>query len=118
MNERWIAKMHLKDTELMGGIEIIKLMQRRPDSTDAVGLDHIDWYSADVAQADDVLSTEPNLKYTHETNGASWISLWFDGTEAKLRTDTVVDSCIRELKEVNERVLGKDSVSSDLPSWK
>lgn len=105
MDERWITKLHLKDTKLEGGIEIIKIMQRRPNSTDALGLDHVDFYSPGVAQADVVLKQESDLKWNHETNGASWISVWFDGGEAKLRTDTVLDSYIRDLRETRNRIL-------------
>lgn len=110
MDDRWIAKMHLKNTELTGGIEVIKLMQRRPGSTDAVGLDHVDWLwdGPSVDDLDAILEKEPNLKWNHETNGAHWVSLWFAGTEAKLRTDTVVDSCMRELKAINKRLIGGD----------
>src|SRR5580704_10528113 len=38
MNGRWIAKLHLRDTKLSSGIEIVKVMERRPGSTDTVGL--------------------------------------------------------------------------------
>lgn len=105
MDERWITKLHLKDAKLEGGIEIIKIMQRRPNSADALGLDHVDFYSPGVAQADVVLKQEPDLKWNHETNGASWISIWFDGGEAKLRTDTVLDSYIRDLRDKRNQII-------------
>ncbi len=106
MDGRWIAKMHLKEP-LDSGIQIVKLMQRRPNSTDAVGLDHIDWYSPRTfTDGEAILKKEPDLKWTNEENGAKWISIWFDGTEAKLRDDTVIDSCIRELKVAKQQVLG------------
>lgn len=109
MDERWLTKLHLKNTKLEGGIEVIKIMQRRPNSTDALGLDHVDFYSPGVAQADVVLKQEPGLKWNHETNGASWISVWFDGGEAKLRTDTVLDSYIRALRETRNQILKRAS---------
>jgi len=43
VNERWLITMHLKSAPLAWDISVIKLMQRRPGSSDAVGLDHIDF---------------------------------------------------------------------------
>ncbi|MEJ0072928.1 MAG: hypothetical protein WDN27_02465 [Candidatus Saccharibacteria bacterium] len=52
MNGRWIAKVQLKDAALSNGVTIIKIMQRRPGSEDAVGLDHVDFYSPEVESAE------------------------------------------------------------------
>ncbi len=107
MNDRWIAKLHLKDSKLHGEIEIIKLMQRRPNSTDAVGLDHIDFLDMEETNTIAVLAEETGLKYTKEENGlCAWTSIWFDETEAKLRQGTVLDVIIAELRETNEKILG------------
>jgi hypothetical protein len=83
-------------------------MQRRPGSTDAVGLDHIDFMDMEETNTKAVLADESDLKWTEEKNGlCQWTSVWFDGTEAKLRTGTVVDVCIDELEEVNSKLRGK-----------
>jgi hypothetical protein len=105
MNDRWITKLHLKDNEFEWGFTVVKVMERRPGSADPVGLDHIDFYSPAVAQADEVLKSEPGLTWEHETNGASWISVRFEGQEAKLRTDTVLDSYIRDLREARNQII-------------
>lgn len=110
MNGRWIAKVHLKELKLTNSVEIVKIMERRPGSTDAVGLDHIDFYSqAELARSREVLSTEPNLKWTEESNdvleGYDWLSVWFDGTEAKIKSDTVLDIVVAELNELNSKIL-------------
>jgi hypothetical protein len=106
MNGRWIAKLHLKSTTLPGSISIIKLMQRRPGSDDALGLDHVDYYGQQVANADSVLKAEADLKWSTESNdavaGYEWISVWFDGGEAKLKAGTVVDIVVQELQELSE----------------
>jgi len=108
MNGRWIAKMHLRDTKLAGDVTIVKLMQRRPGSDDALGLDHVDFYSPAVDHAEEVLQKETDLKWTNENNDAvdnyDWISVWFDGTEAKLKSSTVIDIVIGELKELNATI--------------
>ena len=109
MNDRWIAKMHLRDTSLEGGITIIKLMQRRPESTDLIGLDHVDFYTAAADNGESVIDQEPNLKWTHESNDVlenySWLSLWFDETEAKIKNATVLNNIIRELELTNQKIL-------------
>lgn len=108
MNGRWIAKMHLRDTTLERSIEIIKLMERRPDSDDALGLDHVDFYHPDVEQAEEVLANEKDLKWSHESNDVvdnyDWISIWFDGNEAKLKAQTVIDIVTVELQEINNKL--------------
>lgn len=110
MNGRWIAKVHLKDTKLTNGVEILKVMERRPDSTDAVGLDHVDFYtSIEPAQCEKLLTAETDLKWSKETNdviaGYGWLSVWFDGTEAKIKSDTVLDIIRAELTELNKKIL-------------
>ena len=102
---RWIAMLHLRDIKLAEGIEVVKLMQRRPSSTDKTGIDHIDFYSPKVLNADGILRHEPRLNWSHEVGGLTkWISIWFAHTEAKLRTHTVVDSCMRDLSAINDRI--------------
>ena len=109
MNGRWIAKLHLKDTALANGVTILKIMQRRPGSEDAVGLDHVDFYSSDVVDAEPILKQEPNLNWTRENNdvieGYDWISVWFDGAEAKLKSNTVLDIVQAELHELNKKIV-------------
>lgn len=108
MNGRWIAKVHLAASPLPGGIEIIKIMQRRPESTDAVGLDHVDFYIPEKVNLAEMLAGEDDLKWSEESNDVidnyNWVSLWFDGTEAKLKFDTVLDIIQAELREINEKI--------------
>ncbi|HEV7454070.1 MAG TPA: hypothetical protein VGO07_02315 [Candidatus Saccharimonadales bacterium] len=108
INERWLATFHLRSDQLAWGIQVVKLMQRRPGSADATGLDHIDFLLPDGVDGKAALQGEPDLKWTEEKNGkvCKWLSIWFDGTEAKLRTDTTLDVCARELQAVSEQVVG------------
>lgn len=112
MNGRWIAKFHLRDTKLSGDIEIVKIMQRRPNSTDAVGLDHVDFYTTEIRGAERILQDEPDLKWSRESNdiiaGYDWISLWFDGMEAKLKGATVLDIICVELQDISNKIKGED----------
>lgn len=105
VNERWLASLHLKDTALPGGITIIKLMQRRPGSSDPVGLDHLDFHANSEDGIKSVLADEPDLSAAEESNNplCHWHSIRFDGLEAKLRSGTVLDVCIAELKEVSKQ---------------
>jgi hypothetical protein len=104
MNGRWIANMHLKDELLEGGITLIKVMQRRPGSDDALGLDHVDFMCADAKRVEAQLK-QSDLRWTWESNDVitnySWISVWFDGGEAKLKEGTVLDTIVKELEEIN-----------------
>ncbi|HUS26281.1 MAG TPA: hypothetical protein VMY99_02965 [Nevskiaceae bacterium] len=106
VNERWLATFHLKDDALPWGLTTVKLMQRRPGSTDAVGLDHMDFLLEKDTDVKAVLQAEPNLKWNEEKNGdhCKWLSVWFNGSEAKLRADTVWDVCVAEMKEVRATI--------------
>lgn len=107
VNERWLGTMHLKDETLPWNLTVIKLMQRRPGSTDAVGLDHVDFFLPDGADAKTVLKSTSDIKWTEEFNGerCKWISLWFDDTEAKLRSDTVLQVCADEMLDIQKQIL-------------
>lgn len=111
MNNRWISKIVLEDVELEGGICIVKLMQRRPASDDALGLDHVDFYTPDVIGLEEMLDREPDLKATQERNVAldnySWISIWFDGTEAKIKPHTVLKLAGEELQTIEDQIIAK-----------
>jgi hypothetical protein len=106
VNERWLLTMHLKDKDLEWEISIIKLMQRRPGTDDPVGLDHIDFWNKENGRAEEFLD-KSNLNWTKEQNSThcKWTSIWFANTEAKLRTDTVLDPCIAELKDTKAKIL-------------
>src|SRR2546423_1650460 len=64
MNERWIATFHLRSQKLNWGIEVVKLMQRRPGSSDPVGLDNIDFLMLSGISADALKAREPDLNIT------------------------------------------------------
>lgn len=107
MNGRWIAKLHLKDEALFYGATIIKLMERRPGSDDALGLDHVDFLSTDE-QIKSALDAEQGVEWTLESNDVvdnyEWASVWFEGGEAKIKSDTVIDIIIQELTEMNAQI--------------
>jgi hypothetical protein len=109
MNERWIATFHLRDEQTAWGIQIIKLMQRRPRSTDATGLDHIDFLIPEGASTKIALGKESDIKWSEEKNGdfCKWISIWFAGTEAKLRSNTTFDVCASEMQAISKQVTGR-----------
>lgn len=106
VNERWIATLHLKDQPLAWNIAIVKIMERRPGSTDAVGLDHVDFYVPDVNQARQVVAGEPDIRSTFDTSNpyCDWLSIWFADTEAKLRSTSVIEVCIAELQHIQSGI--------------
>ncbi|HTE57863.1 MAG TPA: hypothetical protein VK694_03885 [Verrucomicrobiae bacterium] len=106
INERWLASLHLRDASLPGGVTLIKLMQRRPGSSDAVGLDHVDFIIPPNSSAKAVAEKE-DMKWTEEKNGlhCKWLSVWFEGTEAKLRSETVFRVCADELVHIEKQIL-------------
>lgn len=105
MNERWIAKLHLRENILPWNLRIIKIMQRRPGSTDKPGLDHVDFYTPDGDTIEPALKGEPDLKWNYEKNNAAWYSVWFAGGEAKIRKDTICGVCADELLETEKEIL-------------
>lgn len=110
INERWLATLHLKDSTLPWDLSLIKLMQRRPGSDDAVGLDHLDFhYQPSDKTAKEVASHEA-FRWSEESNGkhCKWISVWFDNTEAKIRSETVLDVCALELKDLENELLTRN----------
>jgi hypothetical protein len=108
LNDRYIATMHLKDAPLAWNISIIKLMERRPGSTDTIGLDHVDFHTSEPILLTAMEAKEPELKWTAEVNGISvWTSLWFDDTEAKLRNWTVLSVASAELHIIEEQITGR-----------
>lgn len=106
-NNRWLATLHLKDVVLDWGITVVNVMQRRPDSEDALGLDNISFYVPHFARTEEVLALEPGLKWTHESNGqySSWVSLWFANREAKLRAETTLDVSLHEFRDMRDQVM-------------
>lgn len=106
MNERWLATFHLRDQKLQWNLSVIKLMMRRPGSTDTTGLDHVDFLLPDDQLGAKIKAGEQGLKLTEERNGeyCKWLSIWFDGTEAKLRRDTVLEVGMADLAAVDKIV--------------
>jgi hypothetical protein len=104
INERWLVTVHLR-SPLIPGVEVVKVYQKRPGSSDPTGLDHMDFYASTIDE--NILADEPDLIWTRENNGplSSWISIWFAETEAKLRTDTTVEVCSKELQAVHNQIV-------------
>ena len=107
VNNRWLVSMYLRDSELPGAVRVIKFMERRPGSTDNIGLDHVDFYASEQNILEHV-QAESGLNWNEEINGdhCKWISVWFDMGEAQLRTDTVLKVCADEMLEYEQTILG------------
>ncbi len=107
MNDRWIAVMDVRDKQLHGDIQILELMQRRPNTDGALGLSHIDFMDMEQTNTKAILDEETGVDWSDGQNGSAvWTSIKFDGGEAKLREGTVLDQVITELQEANNKVRG------------
>ena len=102
LNERWIAKCVLREP-LTGTIRIVKLMQVRPGSTDALGLDHVDFYTDKTPEQVGEILAKEDCKTSVEANQShhKWTSIWFDGIEAKIKDYTVLDIEAEDLGEIS-----------------
>ena len=108
LNNRLIAKMVLRKPVTDWPLPVIKIMQVRPGSADALGLDHIDFYSAKPPADIEATLNAENLKWSHEVNHEGdkypWASVWFDSTEAKIKQYTVLDIYANELTHTSARI--------------
>ena len=100
VNQRLIASVLLNDD--FESMRIIKLLQRRPQSSDRLGLDHIDYLVTDMLKIHMVLK-EAGAHVNLENNDMhEWLSLRFGGKlefEAKFVDHLVLDVAIRELQQ-------------------
>ena len=99
VDNRYIASIVFKEP-IYQNIRILKLMQRRPGSTDPIGLDHADFPVEDLAAAEATLAKQKVPKWGHESNDVhGWISVWFDGLEVKYFDHIVLDIAVKELQD-------------------
>lgn len=106
MNDRWVAKLLLHESTLPWKIPIIKILQLRPGSTDATGMDHIDFYTKLPEEQIEAALAREDIKWSHEENrpGYTWASVWFDGTEAKIKDYTILDIQTQELNTLSKHI--------------
>jgi hypothetical protein len=109
MNNRWVAKLILRDNLLAWDVPIIKILQLRPGSSDATGMDHIDFYSQLAEPEVEKMLAAEDIHWSHEANRPdyTWASIWFDGTEAKIKNYTIVDIYTRQLDIISQRIKGE-----------
>lgn len=108
VDKRYIASIVFKQP-IYKNTYILKLMQRRPGSTDAVGLDHADFPVDDLTDFEieltKKLANQKALKWSYESNEVHrWISVWFDGSEAKFVDHIVLDVGVKELQDITTQL--------------
>jgi len=104
VDQRYIASIVFKEP-IYTNVRILKLMQRRPNSTDPVGLDHADFAVDNLGQIEALLKKNPALKWSHESNEVhGWISVWFNDTEAKFVDHLVLDVGVKELQDITKEL--------------
>jgi hypothetical protein len=104
VDKRYIASVVFKEP-IYKNIYVLKLMQRRPKSSDPVGLDHIDFMVNNLGVFEDELKKKQVPKWSHEANEVhGWISVWFDGSELKFKDHIVVDVGVKELQDAIKQI--------------
>ncbi len=108
VNDRLIGSFILKQPLETEGIRIIKVLQRRPDSTDELGLDHIDFYVNDLGGAKEALRSVKANWQIESNDVHEWISVRFGEVleyEAKFIDHTVLRAGIEEMKQAESLIL-------------
>lgn len=104
VNKRYIASVVLTKP-LFNKIQILKLMQRRPDSEDPVGLDHLDFYVENLTDTEKEFKSLNLSGWNWESNDAhKWISLRFYGLEAKFVDHLVLDVGVSEMNQASKKL--------------
>jgi hypothetical protein len=91
------------------GVPIVEIMQRRPGSSDPLGLDHVAFYYPDTAELKKVLSGT-NFSWEEQGNNHhSWISVMFGDKpyEAKFFNHTALKVAVIEMREVDDRLMAE-----------
>jgi hypothetical protein len=107
LDERWLGGFHTKEALLPENLRHIKLMQRRPGSTDKLGLDHVDFLLPVGTNIEALLAKESGFEWFREKGDlCEWISLRFSDTEAKLRfpDKTSIDAVIKEWQHIKDEI--------------
>jgi len=106
VNARYIASAVLKQP--YRDLNILKILERRSDSTDPLGLDSLDYLVADINQTFKKLKAA-GLPIVKEYNDVHvWLSLRFgdyDEFEAKFTDHLVLGVAIKELQMSIEKIL-------------
>lgn len=90
----------------INGVPIAEIMQRRPGSTDKLGLDHLAFWCPSELDLEKELSNS-SVKWEHQHNeGHAWISLWFGdkNREAKFFDHTALDIAAKELSKASDSI--------------
>ena len=108
VNDRYIASAAL--TVPHYGLPILKILERRPGSSDPIGLDSIDYLYADLDKAFELLQAA-GLPVEKENNDMhAWLSLRFGENkqfEAKITDHIVLEVAVKEMKLQIEQILAQ-----------
>lgn len=107
VNNRFIASVVLHEP-LENGLAIIKILERRTGSNDALGLDSIDYLVDDTDHVLALLRAAQAQVAAEHNEVHDWLSLRFGESnqfEAKFTDHLVIDVAIKELKLAKKRLL-------------
>lgn len=106
VNDRYIASMVLKQP-IQQSIWVIKILERRPGSQDALGLDSLDYLVKDLSAAREDVQLKGHKIAAEHNDMHEWLSLRFgadDAFEAKFVDRIVLDVAIKELQLSTEAI--------------
>jgi hypothetical protein len=87
-------------------VPVLQIMQLRPGSNDALGLDHVAFYCAHMTSLQAALKNMPE-KWEEQSNpGHTWVSMWFGPRqrEVKFFDHTSLDLGARELSRTSANI--------------
>lgn len=87
----------------VGGMRILKVIQRNSDSDDLLGLDHIDFFISSRDEIISILRQQSDFVLDFSSDGArEWISVDCDGREARLITYSELDIVSQQAKALKQ----------------
>jgi hypothetical protein len=108
INDRFIAMAVLK--KKFADVRIIKLLERRPGSSDLLGLDSLDYYVEDLEGTYDLLKAAGARVEKQHNDWHEWLSLRFGKNheyEAKFLDHPLLDIAIQELTDIRNSLSGR-----------
>ncbi|HIA91894.1 TPA: hypothetical protein EYO12_02115 [Candidatus Saccharibacteria bacterium] len=112
VNDRKIASLVFSES-FARGIQVVKLMQRRPGSSDEIGtVDHVDFFVTDIDAAHRRAEGSGLLVEAQANDAHSWLSATLEGEhftrEIKFVDRSVLAIGVRSLADAEQSIMGDE----------